>query len=293
MFIRLLASAALLSPGAFAAPQIKDVLSEIRKSESFEYANGVLRIRPSAQARYNFDAKKNIFTALDKSHRIAMTQEDAEGTPIWRLTESGYDDASGVYFAHSSTFYNNGPRSKTACFGTLKKSGDGKDRPGKTMSCTTASRQYCAGMLSFMKSEEAKKMVREQAEIANAVGGAGNLAHICQSYSQYLGKMSEAALNSISMNVEPSYTAIAKADTDFAADSLKQMRGWSVTQSLLSGPSVQGKDFESGAERAENLKRAAAEILSSAALVENCEQTKFTPPSRAGGKSDSSEKPGR
>lgn len=281
MFNRALILAFLVSSSAFAAPEIGHVLPVIRRSENFEYTDGALRLRPNKAQLYN-KIGANEFTAKDKNHRIAITQETEAEDRIWRLTESAYSEDLGLYKSQSVTFFNDGPRSKTTCFGVMDVAKK-KDNPTNKMSCTTATRKYCGGLLKFIKSKDGAKLLKDQKSIEQMAGGAENLVFMCQQYSAYLAKMSEASVRGLDLDTDvTNYNRVAKADTDAAYASLKAMRGWSFTQSVLSGPSVQGKGIDDGAARANALENFSADSLATAALIENCQSTEFAQSVTAG-----------
>lgn len=221
-----------------------------------------------------YNSEKGTFQAQDQTHRLSLVKEDSKGTPIWRLTETKVVPSENRLFAQTSTFYANGLRSRTSCASSLN------SVPGsaaRSLSCATASRRLCERLNEFLADPEKAAALykgvglkKEQQEFLKEFEPK-SLALVCAHYTDYMGKVTEAAALT-DRSIGENYGELVKVDTRAVVESVGKVRDWGKTTWRTSA--APGADTNSS-ERAERLKQATGDLVAQAALIDTCNKVRF------------------
>lgn len=291
-----------------------DLVNEMMMQDNFTYKEGELTAarQTTSWGKKTSEANIKIFTARGENYRVefAPTEASTQANPSWRLTESFFDAKAKRVQAKSSSFFNNGGRAVTECFGAVNPKADRDANknwtPAGDMTCATASYRACKMVAEFFRdpnkltdnnsklgpdesrtrqflleaglsSKDSSELIRLRSLVGKEKGGLGQ---VCSSYSEIMGRLTKLAAHNAGDDAG-SYADLAKEGVKAAQDSVSSMPQWKRTEhilgafSKLENPEGKGKNRQELDELAARLMASGNELLAAESLVRNCRSVKF------------------
>lgn len=186
------------------------------------------------------------------------------GNGVWRVTELDVKD--GVFTGSTTSFYENGVRSKTQCQGSV----------GSEANCVTASRKFCESFKA--KNKDLGIAIQDEGTKSNIL----NLGRQCADFANYLQEtLNPSGLLEGRERAERDENVVA-ADIDAISRLKDEVKTKSVKDAKLVGMDAwMDRDTKLGAsttgmrERADRLKQASTDLRSLSRLAYMCADVRF------------------